>query len=239
MINKKTILFTAVLSVTFFVPMLSFGATTSVVLAQSKSATLALSPSGSSVAVGDIFSVAITLDTKGNAVDGVDIIYLNYNPALLEAQDDDSAVAGTQIGEGSLMSNTLLNSIDTASGKISFSQVADASSSYVGVGTLATVRFKALAAGTASVTFDFTSGSTADTNVASDGADILTAVTDGSYAITSSSSVPDVAPPVRSGGLPTGTLGSGTVQTTLSLATNENATCKYGTTANVAYGALS
>ena len=217
--------------------MLSLGATTSIVLAQSKSATLALSSSATSFVVGDIFSVTITLDTKGSAVDGIDIIYLNYSPSLLEVQDDDSAVAGTQIGKGSLMSNTLLNSVD-ASGKISFSQVADASSSYVGVGTLATVRFKALAAGTASVTFDFTSGSTADTNVASDGVDILTAVTDGSYAITSSSSVPDVAPPVRSGGLPTGTLGSGTVQTTLSLATNENATCKYGTTANVAYGSL-
>src|SRR3989344_1831326 len=171
---------------TIFIPGFIKGATTSFVITQNKSTSLALSPQTALLAAGDIFSVAITLDTKGNAVDGVDIFYLNYNPALLEAQDDDSAVAGTQIGEGSLMSNTLLNSIDTASGKISFSQVADASVSYTGSSTLATVRFKALAAGTANVTFDFTSGSTADANVASDGADILTAVTDGSYAITSS-----------------------------------------------------
>src|SRR3989304_1692055 len=216
---------------TIFIPGFIKGATTSFVITQNKSASLALSPQTALLAAGDIFLAAITLDTKGNAVDGVDIFYLNYNPSLLEVQDDDSVMSGTQIDQGSLMPNTLLNSVDASSGKISFSQVADASSSYVGVGTLATVRFKALAAGTASVTFDFVSGNTADTNVASDGVDILTAVTDGSYAITSSSSVPDVAPPVRSGGLPTGTLGSGTVQTTLSLATNENATCKYGTTA--------
>src|SRR3989338_3645444 len=137
MINKKTILFTAVLSATFFVPMLSLAATTSFVITQNKSASLALSPQTALLAAGDIFLAAITLDTKGNAVDGVDIFYLNYNPSLLEVQDDDSVTSGTQIGQGSLMPNTLLNSVDASSGKISFSQVADASSSYVGVGTLA------------------------------------------------------------------------------------------------------
>ena len=169
---------------TIFIPGFIKGATTSFVITQNKSASLALSPQTALLAAGDIFLAAITLDTKGNAVDGVDIFYLNYNPSLLEVQDDDSVMSGTQIDQGSLMPNTLLNSVDASSGKISFSQVADASSSYVGVGTLATVRFKALAAGTASVTFDFVSGNTADTNAASDGVDILTAVTNGTYTIT-------------------------------------------------------
>ena len=45
----------------------------------------------------------------------------------------------------------------------------------------------------------------------------------------------DTTPPVRSDGLPTGTLVAGTTQTTLSLVTDENAICKYGTLASVPY----
>jgi hypothetical protein len=40
----------------------------------------------------------------------------------------------------------------------------------------------------------------------------------------------DTTPPIRSSGLPSGTLSSGTTSTTISLSTNENATCKYDTT---------
>jgi hypothetical protein len=48
----------------------------------------------------------------------------------------------------------------------------------------------------------------------------------------------DVTPPLRSNGQPAGTLPAGTTQTTLSLSTNENATCRYATTAGVAYSAM-
>jgi hypothetical protein len=48
----------------------------------------------------------------------------------------------------------------------------------------------------------------------------------------------DTTPPVRSNGQPTGTLPAGTTQTTLSLTTNENATCRYSTTAGVPYGSM-
>ena len=49
---------------------------------------------------------------------------------------------------------------------------------------------------------------------------------------------PDTIPPARSNGQPTGALPAGTTQATLSLITNENATCKYGTTAGIAYASL-
>ena len=49
---------------------------------------------------------------------------------------------------------------------------------------------------------------------------------------------PDTTAPVRSNGSPSGTLAAGTTQTTLSLTTNENATCRYATTAGVAYGSM-
>ena len=44
--------------------------------------------------------------------------------------------------------------------------------------------------------------------------------------------------PVRSNGSPTGVLAAGTTSTTISLSTNLNSTCKYGTTAGVAYASL-
>jgi hypothetical protein len=45
----------------------------------------------------------------------------------------------------------------------------------------------------------------------------------------------DTTPPVRSNGQPSGTLTAGTTQATMSLATNENATCRFGPTAGVVY----
>jgi hypothetical protein len=49
---------------------------------------------------------------------------------------------------------------------------------------------------------------------------------------------PDTVPPVISGGLPIGALPGGTTQATLRVTTNESATCRYSTTAGVAYGAM-
>lgn len=48
----------------------------------------------------------------------------------------------------------------------------------------------------------------------------------------------DTTPPTRSAGSPSGTLAAGTTSTTLSLTTNEAATCKYGTSAATAYASI-
>jgi glucose/arabinose dehydrogenase len=48
----------------------------------------------------------------------------------------------------------------------------------------------------------------------------------------------DTTAPVRSSGSPSGTLAAGTTQTTLSLATNESATCRFATTAGTAYASM-
>ncbi len=45
-------------------------------------------------------------------------------------------------------------------------------------------------------------------------------------------------PPIRSNGAPTGSLALGTTQTTISLDTHENATCKYSTVADTTYAAM-
>jgi hypothetical protein len=49
---------------------------------------------------------------------------------------------------------------------------------------------------------------------------------------------PDTTPPVRSAAAPSGALTFGTVQTSLSLSTSENATCKYALTPGTAYAAM-
>lgn len=50
-----------------------------------------------------------------------------------------------------------------------------------------------------------------------------------------SSPPPDTTPPLRSNGLPSGTLPAGITQTTISLQTNENATCRYSTSLGFTY----
>jgi len=50
---------------------------------------------------------------------------------------------------------------------------------------------------------------------------------------------PDTTPPTISSGSPSGTLSAGTTQTTMSVSTNENATCKYSTSAGTAYASMS
>ena len=52
-------------------------------------------------------------------------------------------------------------------------------------------------------------------------------------------STTDTTPPVRSNGQPSGTLAMGTTQATLSLTTNESATCRYSVQPGVAYGSMS
>jgi hypothetical protein len=49
---------------------------------------------------------------------------------------------------------------------------------------------------------------------------------------------PDIQPPVRSNGAPSGSLAAGTTQTTISLTTDEAANCKYSTTAGTSYTSM-
>lgn len=146
-------------------------------------ATLSISPSSQNVNVGDTFTVTVNLDTQNTNIDGVDLRYLNYNPALLQVQDANPSVSGVQIAPGSLMPSTLANSVNPTFGRVTFSQVALGGSKYKGSGVLATITFKALASGNANVSLNYTPNSTTDSNVAAAGADALNAVVNGSYTI--------------------------------------------------------
>lgn len=141
-----------------------------------QAASLSLSaPGGLTVGAGNIFTVNVNLNTQGADIQGVDLHYLKYNPADLEIQDESSTTSGVQITPGTLMTNTVANSVTTSTGLINFSQITSGGQSYNGSGILATIRFKALkSSGTTALSFDFTLNNTTDSNVASNGADLLT-----------------------------------------------------------------
>lgn len=159
----------------FLVMTFSFLAFRSIAQAQTKSATLKLTPATVSTSVGQTFTLGIELNTGGANSDGARVI-LKYDKNLLTA---------TKITPGTIFKEYPSNaqSIDTATGILKVSGIADTTSTYNGTGTFASVEFTAKAPGTVQVGFDFTPGSTTDTNVAtteaSTGAaiDILTAAT--------------------------------------------------------------
>ena len=156
-----------------------------------EAATLSVSPQNGQYNIGEIFNINIILDTQGANTYGVGIRYLNYDPSLLEVQDVNPS-PGIQILPGSLYSRTQVNSVNSTQGKIEFVQLTSDGEVYNGQGVLATVTFKVISPGEASVYFDFSPSSTVDSNVADgEGNDILTNVINGQYHLVSS----DVTPP--------------------------------------------
>lgn len=144
---------------------------------------LNLSPATTSVAPSQTFTVNINLTTAGTPIDGVDIYSLRFNPSILQVVDSDAIMTGVQIGAGSLLPNTIINTVNNSTGVIQFSQSTSGGTNFTGNGVLATITFRGIVAGVSAVSFDFTSGSTADTNVAYLGVDQLESVTNASFTV--------------------------------------------------------
>jgi chitodextrinase len=142
----------------------------------SKAAAFTFSPASGSATVNNTFTVNIVLDTQSADIYGAEINLLRFNPSLLQVVDSDGATAGVQVSAGSLMSFTTVNAVNNSAGTIQFSQLASPGSTYRGSGTFATITFRAVAAGTAAVSIDFTLNSTTDSNIAGLGSDLLTSV---------------------------------------------------------------
>jgi hypothetical protein len=166
-------------------------------IASAAGPSLSLSPTTLSVGNSQNFTVTILVDTATSAIDGVDILSLHYNPAVLQIVDDDVNQAGVQITAGTLLPITVINSADNTAGTVKFSQASSGGSHFTGSGTLATIHFRSIAGGTSPVTFDFTAGSTVDTNMAFQGVDLLSSVTNASFTVdTTAPTVSITAPTV-------------------------------------------
>ncbi len=108
--------------------------------------------------------VSLLVDTEGQAISGLDVFYLNFNPGLLKC---------LVISPSSLLPFTVFKQI--LPGQIALSQICPPGTpDFIGKGVIATLIFRILTTG---LTFDFTAGSTTDCNLASSiGQDILTQV---------------------------------------------------------------
>ncbi len=153
------------------------GATGSGSYSTALSASLSLSPSTGSYAVGDNFDVQIMLDTAGEDVSAVDAI-INYDSSVLQVTDITPGTIFSTYPEQSASSNTIeVSGLDGST-----------TSPFNGSnGVLATIGFRVLDEGDTDLTFDFTAGSTLDSNVveASSGQsnDILNSVSNASYSL--------------------------------------------------------
>lgn len=156
-----------------------------VVTVTKSNAQLAMGPQTKTVKVGDSFSADVILDTGNKPVDGVDIYALHYDPTILNVVDDIPAQKGTQITPGTIMSLTAANTVDEKTGSIKYGAVSEGGGSFSGKGVLATIHFKAVATGIAYLRFDFSQGSTVDSNAAYKGKDQLTSVVDAIYTVKS------------------------------------------------------
>ena len=161
-------------------------------------ATLSVSPASGTYASGGTFTVNVLLNTTGAQIDGVDLRYLNFNPSVLQVVDANVNQSGVQVTPGNLMPSTLTNTVDNTSGRITFSQIVAGGQHYQGSGTLLSITFSAVSGGTATLSFDSVSGRTTDSNVASNGADVLTSASGATFTISGSVVNPPVPPPVAS-----------------------------------------
>lgn len=152
--------------------------------ATARAATLSLDPASGVLNKGCEISIKIQLDTQGVQTDGTDVI-VAFTPAQL-------STSTSSITNGTVYPEYPGNSVDSTGGKISISGISSVSSPFTGTGTFATIKFKVadtLTANTAiSLNFDFDSNNktkTTDTNVVERGtiADVLSAVTNGSYTV--------------------------------------------------------
>jgi hypothetical protein len=142
-------------------------------------ARLFATPKEKAVKVGDQFSVDLMLSTGSDSTSGVDAV-VRYDADLLEIVDADSAATGIQIAPGALFDFTPLNEVIQATGSINFSASQQPTNNAVTTtdGKLATVTFKAKAAGKATLRYTFTPGDLSDSNVIkpTDGRDLLNVV---------------------------------------------------------------
>lgn len=144
---------------------------------------LSLSPVSGLFNTGDIITAQILLNMEGENTAGVDT-YLTFNPRVLYVLDENPLHTGTQIKAGSLMPNTPLNIVDNSIGQIRFSQITVGAMTPFSNNTpqeFASIRFKAIGGGNGLLEFTFIPKDTHDTNVAFEGEDILTGVSNATY----------------------------------------------------------
>lgn len=190
------------------------GAINLVKRAAAPTASLALTGSYS-VNIGDEFTVPLNLNTDNNQIWGTDIrIIFDKDKLQLTAlnplaRQNSTLKTFAPIDSGNNFNSTSVLNTANSSGIIEFSAVtADLTNQTVtapfsGTAALASLTFKALAGGTANISFDYNSGSTTDSNIVPAGndlTDLLGKVTNLSITINSSQQNPSPTTAPSAGG---------------------------------------
>ena len=177
------------------------------------------------------FIAGNTTDTNVDA-GGVDILTSATGGAYTISSAPDttppviSAVATSSITQSSAVVSWTTN--ESATTRIDYGLTSSYGSQTAYDSTLATSHSQTISGLTADTLYHFRARS-------ADAAGNL--ITSSDYTFRTSA-VADTTSPARSSGSPSGQLAAGTTQATLSLTTDENATCRYSTTAGTAYSAM-
>lgn len=122
-----------------------------------------VNPTSNQVQVGDIVPVDIKVVTAGNPTDSVDVI-IRYDASKLEASGSGFFKLGVIYPEYPVAE------FDNKQGLVQISATTPVNHpGFSGIGILATLNFRAKAAGVTSVEIDFVKSSTADTNLVMSG----------------------------------------------------------------------
>lgn len=148
-------------------------------------ATATLSFSSCAGTTGGTINVDVVLNTGGADTSGTDAHVLF----------DTTKLRATSVTKGALYYDYPTLRMDNSAGRVTISGVSSSTNSFKGSGTLATVQFQVLAAGTPALQFDFTPGGTTDSNVVdiATHADILAIA--GSITCNLTGGQPPVVPP--------------------------------------------
>lgn len=158
--------------------------------AQTTGATLALTPTSASYAVGTKFDLQVKLTSGSQESDHTEL-KLTYDPAVLTVFDAVPTEEGVQVQAGTIYKTIVSNAVDEAKGEIEFSQLSLDPADYFQsetAQTLVTVNFEAKAAGTSEVkiVYSGTEGDLEDSNVynAESNEDMLSQVADTTITVT-------------------------------------------------------
>jgi hypothetical protein len=204
------------------------GAKTPIAKAATVDATLFFSPASTSQVVGADFNLVARVNPGSNTVQGINAIELHvtFDPAVLQLSSITKSSAFGTIFQAA--------AIDNNAGTGSIILMTPAQPDITATADIATFAFHTQAAGINSPVA-FTAASDAAVN---DGNGTLVVGTRTGATVTIGNVGPDISPPTRSNKSPSGKLSWDTTQKTLSLNTNEDATCRYSTTSGVAYDSM-
>lgn len=134
---------------------------------------LSLLPTSGSFSLSQSPAVGVVLDSVGKSVDGVDVI-ISFDPKKVQ-------VVGSKVAPTALFEEFPQNIVDNVRGQIRFSALTFSPRPVTGI--IGTFSFKPKGPGQVNFNFDFTFGSTRDSNVAQHGSakDVLGKVENGRF----------------------------------------------------------